>query len=169
MDDVVTVLIWMWPAGLARQQAYRVPICCLHQAWHELLTVWDVDGCSSPCGSTWTESRCSCSSTWVEKSREHKGQLNTSLLWVMCWLLMWSCSSSSSPNTVGQKGHCTAGAFEPDGWTNSKSGYEVLSVIYVTESVQTGLKWLTDSFDLWGQPVHTPHLFEWYSFFPENE
>ena len=96
-----------------------------HLTWKlstELLTVWEVEVCSSPascssCASMWPESRCSCTSSWEVQTREQRGQLNASLLWLTCWLLMCSCISSSPPNTAGQKGQCTADAAEPGGQT----------------------------------------------------
>lgn len=84
----------------------------------ELLTVWEVEACSSPascssCVSMWQESRCSCSSSWDMRVREQRGQLKVLPLWPMCWLLMCSCISSSPPNTAGQYVQFTADAAEP--------------------------------------------------------
>lgn len=97
-------------------------LCVLHfpddSAAAELLTVWEVEACSSPAScsswaSMWNESRCSCSSGWEVQTREQRGQPNASPLWPTCWLLMCSCISSSPPNTAGQYGQRTADAAEP--------------------------------------------------------
>lgn len=81
----------------------------------ELLTVWEVEACSSPasCVSMWQESRCSCSSSWEVSASGQRGHLKASPLWLTCWLLMCSCISSSPPSTAGQYAQCTADAVEP--------------------------------------------------------